>query len=138
MGRPRDEEAKSSPSINATSPHHFPVTQRTDYSHDVLGTGYTQQQVQGTLEDWFDAIKIPAFESCSRITRNIYHAMAAEVCCSQEEKSLSMLCQALLRAIVDSLCPFLPLQKSTESCQGIHEKLASVTARVTPSLESST
>lgn len=63
--------------------------------------------------------------------------MEAKLCCSQEEKSL-MLCQALLRALVNSPHPFFPLQKLTESCQGIHDKLASVTPHVTQSLESST
>lgn len=64
--------------------------------------------------------------------------MAAEVCCAQEEKSLLMLHQALLRAIVDSLSFSVSLQKFTKSCQDIYEKLASVTAHIAQSMENNT
>lgn len=132
MGRPRGREAKSLPSINATGPHHFPVTRRTGCSWDVLGTECPQQQVWGTVEHHFDAIEeLPAFSSCSRATGNIHHVTAAEVCCSQEEKSLSMLCQALQRPVkLFSSFP-LSLQKLAEPCQGVREKFASVMAHIT-------
>lgn len=138
MGRPRGREAKSLPSINATRPH-LPVTRRTGCSQDVLGTGCSQQQVWGSLEQHFDAIKgLPAFSPCPRAIRNIHHVTTAEVCCSQEGKSLSMLCQALQRAIkLFSSFP-LSLQKLAEPCQGVREKFASVMAHITQNSESST